>query len=96
MAKRRKQRGSLLTRLAVFCFVGYIAATLIGMQLEVLSKRRELESLQQGIEQQELLNAETERLLSLSSDEEYIERIARDRLGFAYPDERVFIDRSGN
>ena len=86
----------MLGRLIAVAFVGYIAFTLVGMQLEVTAKRRELIALQQNIETQKLLNAELERLLALENNEEYIERIARDKLGFAYPDEQIYIDRLGN
>ena len=32
----------------------------------------------------------------MSADKDYIERIARERLGYAYPDEKVYIDSSKN
>ena len=63
--------------------------------MQVAAKRRELLALQQYVEQQKLVNEETQRILSGESDEEYIERIAHDKLGYAYPDEKIFIDRSG-
>lgn len=96
MAKRRKRKTSLLVRLSVFGFVLYVAVTLIGMQMEVTTKRQELLALQQSVEQQKQINAETERMLVLGEDEEYIERVARDELGYAYPDEKILIDQSGN
>ena len=95
MARKRKHRSSWLTRLAVLGFAVYVTVSLIGMQVEVTSKRRELLALQQNVEQQKLINAETERMLDGENDKEYIERIARDKLGYAYPDEKIFIDRSG-
>lgn len=96
MAKRKKRKANWLVRLAVLCFVGYVAVSLIGMQIEVMSKRRDLQTLQNNIAQQQLVNAEAERVLTYGADNGYIERIARDKLGYAYPDEKIFIDRSGN
>ena len=87
MARKRKYRSNWIARLAVFCFAVYVTVSLIGMQVQVAAKRRELLALQQ--------NEETQRILSGESDEEYIERIAHDKLGYAYPDEKIFIDRSG-
>lgn len=95
MARKRKHRPNWLPRLAVLGFVIYVTVSLIGMQVEVTTKRRELLALQQNVEQQKLINAETERILDGENDREYIERIARDKLGYAYPDEKIFIDRSG-
>lgn len=95
MARKRKYRSNWIARLAVFCFAVYVTVSLIGMQVQVAAKRRELLALQQNVEQQKLVNEETQRILSRESDEEYIERIAHDKLGYAYPDEKIFIDRSG-
>lgn len=96
VSKRKKRKANWLVRFFMLCFVGYVAVSLIGMQVEVTSKRRELLALQQSVEQQKRINAETQRLLNGEDDEEYIERVARDKLGYAYPDEKIFIDRSGN
>ena len=35
-------------------------------------------------------------MLSDGTEEEYIERIAREKLGYAYPEEQVLIDISGS
>ena len=42
-----------------------------------------------------LQNDELERVLESGSDTEIIERVARDKLGYAKPNERVFIDVTG-
>lgn len=96
VSKRKKRKANWLVRFFMLCFVGFVAISLIGMQVEVTSKRRQLLALQQNVEQQKRINAETQRLLNGENDEEYIERVARDKLGYAYPDEKIFIDRSGN
>lgn len=96
VSKRKKRKANWLVRFFMLCFVGYVAASLIGMQVEVTAKRRQLLALQQSVEQQKRINDETQRLLSGENDEDYIERVARDKLGYAYPDEKIFIDRSGN
>lgn len=95
-ARRKKRKPNLLVRLFVLGFVVFTSLSLITMQLEVANKRRELEQLQRSIQQQELMNADTRRLLGDGTDLDYIERIARDKLGYVYPDEKVFIDRSGS
>ena len=65
------------------------------MQVEVTTKRRQLDSIEREIYRQELENAEIKRVLDGGTDREYIERVAREKLGYAYPDEKIFIDRSG-
>lgn len=95
MAKRRKRRANWLMRLIMLCTVICVAVSLISMQVEVTSKRRDLAALEREIYRQEMENAEIKRILDGGTDREYIERVARDKLGYAYPDERIFIDRSG-
>jgi cell division protein DivIC len=96
MVKRRRRKKNLFLRISICTFAVYIAFTLISMQLEVAAKRRELASLNASVEQQQLTNAETERLLDLGEDEAYIEYMAHEKLGYAYPDEKIYIDRSGS
>ena len=50
----------------------------------------------QACEEQRAYNEEIEEILSREDDSEYIERVAREKLGYAYPDERVYIDISGS
>ena len=96
MARARKKKKSLFIRLAVLSFIAVITFLLVDMQIEVNSKKRELEQLKSDIAAQELENAESQRLLDMGDDAEYVERAARDKLGYAYPDEKVFVDRSAN
>ena len=96
MARARKKKKSLFIRFAVLSFIAVITFLLVDMQIEVNSKKRELEQLKSDIAAQELENAESQRLLDMGDDAEYVERAARDKLGYAYPDEKVFVDRSAN
>ena len=65
-------------------------------QVSISSKQQALASVQQQLEQQQAENEELERVLTSGSEEEIVERVARDRLGYARPDERVFVDVSGS
>ena len=59
-------------------------------QLDVYKRQ-----VQQQVEDKRLENKEIERLLE-SDNEQYVERLAKDEYGYAYPDETVYIDTSGN
>ena len=74
----------------------YIAYSIVVQQLEIRDRKMMLEAVQQQCQQQSEENKEVERLLAMSDDKDYIERIARERLGYAYPDEKVYIDSSKN
>lgn len=96
MAKRKKRRSSFFVKIVTFCFIVCAAVAFIQTQSDVVSKRRELAALQQSIKLQQASNDEVRRILEGGNDLKYIERIAREKLGYAYPDEKIFIDRSGN
>ena len=58
-------------------------------------KQEEYDILFEQNNEQMYQNAELKALLE-ESDDEYIERVAREKLDMVYPGERVFINSSGN
>ena len=91
---RRKKRVGLATKIFVAIFAVYAAFTLVSLQIQISAKREEQAALQAQIEEQSLRNAEIEALLNSEDNDEYITRIARDKLGYVSPGERVFVDIS--
>lgn len=67
----------------------------INGQLMVNRMQREAEAAQQQVQQQQESNEELRNLLATGDEDAYVERIARDRLGYAKPGERIFIDITG-
>jgi len=96
MVRKRRHKHNLIFCLSAFVFTVYITLMLISMQLKVAAKRRELASLHASIEQQQAANAQTERLLQFGEDEDYVVYMAHEKLGYAYPDEKILIDRSAD
>ena len=99
MRKKDSGRGLNLSgfvlRVGAAGLIVYLAVTLIISQVDVMVKRQELGSLNTDLARQMEQNTELERLISSGGEDEYMERIARDRLGYAAPGERIFIDMSG-
>ena len=95
MAKAKAKKNTLL-RVSVILFLLYVVISLVQIQGSIQKNREQLAALEQQNEEQRIANKELERILMSDSDEKYIERIAREKLGFAYPDERVLIDVSGS
>ena len=91
---RRKKRVGLATKIFVAIFAVYAAFTLVSLQIQISAKREEQAALQAQIEEQSLRNAEIEALLNSEDNDEYVARIARDKLGYVSPGERVFVDIS--
>ena len=95
MKRKEVSRKSFILRLCIVAFVAYAALLLVDMQVNLSEHKRNLEVLDEHLEVQRLENKELERRLSQDVNEEYIERMARE-MEFVAPDERVFIDISGN
>lgn len=96
--KDKKQKTSvtkLALRLSVIAAAVYLFVAFIGGQMQVTEKQRELDVLTAKVEEQSLKNAELERLMASGDEGAYVERVARERMGYARPDERVFVDISG-
>lgn len=91
----KKRRKSLLLRLAVFSFAVYIAVVLIQQQLEIGRKKTEISSLKLQYQQQLSRDDELQRSLSENNDQ-YMESVARDTLGYARPNERIYVNVPGN
>ena len=72
--------------------IAYLTISLISAQFDLMTKKQELASIQTQKDRLELEVADTRSLLEEGQDEVYIERIARERLGYANPGEKVYID----
>lgn len=93
MAKKKKSRSFFLT-LAVIALMGYFVISLISLQIQIRDKSQEVENAKQVYEEKVLENEELEGVLKKGDESAYIERIARDVLGYVLPGERVYYDIS--
>lgn len=94
--KQKKMRLTTLTlRAGLVVLFAYLAATLISTQVQIVSRRQVLDEITQEVQVQQSTNKELQRTLDSGDENAYIERVAREKLGFALPDERVFVDMSG-
>ena len=97
--EKKQKRAPLLPRFflraGLVLIGGYLVAGLVFNQVDIAAKQKELQDLENQLEQQRQQNDELERVLESGSDQEIIERVARDTLGYAKPNERVFIDVTG-
>ena len=95
--KKKCYKRSFLLRISVVCLGVYILAALIDQQMQISQKREQLAQLQQEIQIQEIRNDEISSTQSSSGgmSDEYAEKIARQELGMADENERVFIIVTG-
>ncbi len=95
-APQKKRKNVNIRRLVTVCVVTlfsiYFVYVMIWQHITISKKNDEIEVLKESInnanQRTEKLQAELENL----EDPEYLEKMARDRLGMVLPNERVFID----
>ena len=63
--------------------------------MDIVSKRQQLENLTQQVQAQQAENQELQRIVEAGDEAAYMERMAREKLRYVRPDERVYIDMSG-
>ncbi len=93
LAKRRRK--SIILRLTLLAFSIYTIISMSRMEMELVEARRQLTDIENQKTEQELKNQELLQLLENGSEKDFIERAARDRLGYVYADEKVYTDMSG-
>ena len=96
---RRKNKRKVVWKTIVRLFFALLLlsmlAAYISNQVTISSKRAELETLNEQIAQQKTENEEMQRILSGNADQ-ITEWVARDSYNYAAPNERVFVDVTGN
>ncbi len=83
---------SFILTLGTILLVGYFMITIFGLQASLKESRAELEQKTAVLEQVE---SENDRLQAIVDNEDksgYIEQVAREKLGYVMPGEKVFYD----
>lgn len=98
MAKRRtarKKKGLFnrgLVRLAAIAVIIGCTVLLIATEKDCREKEEQITLLQSKLDVFEAENAELQRVLDSDDKDEYMEKVALEERGYAYPDERRFYD----
>lgn len=95
MASTGKNCKSIIFRILFLAFTVYIIISLTSLQVQLIGLKRELNSKTARYNELNLEIEEALHLLDTGNETELIEKTARERLGYYYPDEEVHIDISG-
>lgn len=95
--KKRKRGRHILIYLAIIGFVFYAVITIINQNVQIADKKSELTDLQQQISVVEIQSDYLEKVENYEGDDlkSYIEKIAKDELGYVGDGERIFINVAG-
>lgn len=96
MKRKPKKNKSIILRLFIVGVCAYMTVTLASLWNSLSESRAELAQLKEQLEEEENDIEELRAMLEADSDTQLIEKAARERLGYIYSDEQVFIDISGN
>ena len=96
--KRKQKKGfsALAVRIGLVSVCIYLCVSLVFAHIDIVSKRQQLENLTQQVAAQEAANTELQRTLDSGDEAAYMERIARDKLGYVLPGEHIYVDMSGD
>ncbi len=95
--KKQKKTGLFnrgLTKLVAIAAIAGCAVLIIATERDCAEKERELVTVQNKIEAYQTENSELQRVLESDDMSAYMEKVAVEERGYAYPDERRFYDTS--
>lgn len=93
--KKNRGKGGIMKLIIVPVAMLLIFSCIVSIAIdksELIEKQAELTALQQKAAELEAENASYQSILDEEDERTYMERIAREKLGYAYPDERRFYD----
>ena len=97
-SRRKRRKNTVWKAVLRLCFVLLLLSMLVAYisnQVTISSKHAELDTLNEQIAQQKTENEEMQRILSGNADQ-ITEWVARDSYNYAAPNERIFVDVTGN
>lgn len=96
MATEVKRRGSIILRIVLVAFAIWMIYYLGSLIKQFSSLQSEYEKVTAEKNEKALILEEKSKLLETGDDADFIERAAREKLGYVYPDEHFYIDISGD
>ena len=91
---KKKSKRSFIVTLAMISLLCCFIIGFITTQIEISHQKQQIAAAQQVLVQKKEENAELNELVKEENEEAYMERIARDVLGYVLPGESVYYDVS--
>lgn len=93
---RKKQKFSFILSIGLLLVAGYFVISLVNVRMDIKEREKTAEDLQAQYEEQLAENARLQTVADGGNKDEYIERIAREKLGYVMPDEKVYYNITPN
>lgn len=89
MNKRKKL---IIGYFVILGLIAYLLGIIINQQQLLKAGQKELKLMEQKVAQQIRINEELKESLNILGSDEYIEKVAREKLGMLKAEEKVFVD----
>ena len=89
-AEKKESNYSFILLVCSLFLAGYFTISLINVRININQRQKQVAQLQAQLEQQLAENARLQAVIDGGDQEEYIERIAREKLGYVLPGEKVY------
>ena len=95
--KKKKQGRYILLYLAIIGFAFYAVITIVNQNIQIADKKAELDEINKQINVVEIQIKYLDKVKSYSGEQlkEYIEKIAKNEMGYVSEGERIFYNVSG-
>ena len=93
--EQKKPKNGIFLKIMAIAFAVYLLYSLISTQASINKKQNELETLRQEYTESLIRNEELQKTRDSYGTDEFIEEQAREKLGYAYPEEHFYVDVSG-
>ena len=91
----KSRRGlRIVLDIAMVLFIIFCTVSIVTMQNSIVEKKKRLADLQEEIDTLQAQNDELEALIESDDIGRYMEKLALENNGYAYPDERRYYDTS--
>lgn len=95
-ARTKTKNKSVLLRILIVAFCAYMLVSIYSLITELSDSKNALAEIKTEIDATASRIEESKNLLENSAEEELVEKAAREKLDYVYPNEQVFVDISGN
>ncbi len=92
MAKKKKRRFSFILVVLFISVAVMFVVSLVAVNKEIKNKKAEVEQLKSQCEEQEAENDELQSMVDSGNQDEYIEKVAREKYGYIKQGDRVYQD----
>lgn len=86
----RSKKVGLLGRILLILILGYMIFMLVSVRQEISAAKAEVETLTEQVSEQVQYNTELSNAIENRDNPDFVEDIAREKLGLVSPNDRVF------